>query len=168
LGTLDFNVNIQHGGCFSFRDLIFPSKIYITSGVFNRLSFFSLLYTLYTALPVAQGRHLPSPKPYWLVAERRKNGEIRYYVSNLPAKATLLRLARQIKGRWVCEPAHQQLKQELGLDHFEGRSWAGLHHHVVLTLIAFAFLQYRRLAGKKSRSSLGLRLSPACPLLGVN
>jgi len=79
-----------------------------------------------------------------------------------------LRLARQIKGRWVCEQAHEQLKQELGLDHFEGRSWTGLHHHVVLTMIAFAFLQHSRLAGKKSHSSMGLRPSPACQPCGAN
>jgi SRSO17 transposase len=123
--------------------------------------FLALRVRLADGPEVAQGRHLPSPKRYWLVAERRKNGEIRYYVSNLPSRATLLRLARQIKGRWVCEQAHEQLKQELGLDHFEGRSWTGLHHHLVLTLIAFAFLQHSRLAGKKSRSGMGLRLSPA-------
>jgi len=50
-----------------------------------------------------------------------------------------------IKARWVCEQAHQQLKEELGLDHFEGRSWQGLHRHAPLTMIACAFLQYRRL-----------------------
>jgi SRSO17 transposase len=39
----------------------------------------------------------------------------------------------------------QQLKEELGLDHFEGRSWQGLHRHALMTMIAYAFLQYRRL-----------------------
>jgi SRSO17 transposase len=42
--------------------------------------------------------------------------------------------------------AHQQLKEELGLDHFEGRSWQGLHRHALMTMIAYAFLQHRRLA----------------------
>ncbi len=50
-----------------------------------------------------------------------------------------------IKARWSCEQAHQQLKEELGLDHFEGRSWRGLHHHALPTLVAFAFLQKERL-----------------------
>jgi SRSO17 transposase len=45
----------------------------------------------------------------------------------------------------VCEQAHQQLKEELGLDHFEGRSWTGLHRHTLMTMIAYAFLQARRL-----------------------
>jgi SRSO17 transposase len=50
-------------------------------------------------------------------------------------------LAATIKARWICEQAHQQLKEELGLDHFEGRSWQGLHRHALMTMIAYAFLQ---------------------------
>ena len=90
----------------------------------------------------------------WLVGERRSNGEQKYYVSNLPADATLKTLAATIKARWVCEQAHQQLKQELGLDHFEGRSWTGLHRHALMTMIAYAFLQFRRLkaAGRKKNN----------------
>ena len=51
----------------------------------------------------------------------------------------------------MCEQLHQQLKDELGLDHFEGRCWRGLHHHALLCLLAFAFLQHLRLGGKKRR-----------------
>ena len=56
--------------------------------------------------------------------------------------------------RWICEQAHQQLKEELGLDHFEGRSWQGLHRHALMTMIAYAFLQYRRRAhaGRKKKN----------------
>jgi SRSO17 transposase len=61
-------------------------------------------------------------------------------------KTDLRALAATIKARWICEQAHQQLKEELGLDHFEGRSWQGLHRHALMTMIAYAFLQYRRLA----------------------
>ena len=74
-----------------------------------------------------------------------------YYLSNLPPDTTLKQLATTIKARWVCEQAHQQLKEELGLDHFEGRSWRGLHHHALLCQLAFAFLQHLRLGGKKRR-----------------
>ena len=90
----------------------------------------------------------------WLVGERRSTGEQKYYVSNLPANATLKMLAATIKARWVCEQAHQQLKEELGLDHFEGRSWTGLHRHALMTMIAYAFLQSRRLkaAGRKKKN----------------
>jgi SRSO17 transposase len=70
---------------------------------------------------------------------------MKYYLANLPAKTDLRTLAATIKARWICEQAHQQLKEELGLDHFEGRSWQGLHRHALMTMIAYAFLQYRRL-----------------------
>jgi SRSO17 transposase len=89
----------------------------------------------------------------WLVGERRSTGEQKYYVSNLPADTTIKVLAATIKARWICEQAHQQLKEELGLDHFEGRSWTGLHRHALMTMIAYDFLQSRRLkaAGRKKR-----------------
>ena len=93
----------------------------------------------------------------WLVGERRASGERKYYLSNLPSDTGLKRLASVIKARWVCEQAHQQLKEELGLDHFEGRGWQGLHRHGLLALIAFCFLQEQRLAaagrGKKGEGS---------------
>ena len=56
------------------------------------------------------------------------------------------------QGAMGCEQAHQQLKEELGLDHFEGRSWQGLHRHALMTMIAYAFLQYRRLTKAKRRN----------------
>src|SRR5246127_1627220 len=97
-------------------------------------------------------QHLPGDEA-WLIGEHRVSGEKKYYLANLPAEMDLRGLAATIKARWVCEQAHQQLKEELGLDHFEGRSWHGLHRHVLMTMIAYAFLQSRRLAqasgGKK-------------------
>ncbi len=98
-------------------------------------------------------QHLPGEEA-WVIGEHRVSGERKYYLSNQPADADLLTLAATIKARWVCEQAHQQMKEELGLDHFEGRSWAGLHRHALMTMIAFAFLQRRRLTasgGKKNR-----------------
>jgi SRSO17 transposase len=98
--------------------------------------------------------HLPGEE-VWLVGERRSNGERKYYLSNLPVRTTLQRLAAAIKARWVCEQGHQQLKQELGLDSFEGRSWTGLHRHALMTCIAFAYLQHLRLkaAGRGGKSA---------------
>ena len=97
-------------------------------------------------------QHLPGDE-VWLVGEHRTSGERKYYLSNLPPGVSLKQLALLIKARWVCEQAHQQLKEELGLDHFEGRSWRGLHRHALLTLIAYLFLQHLRLraatGGKK-------------------
>jgi SRSO17 transposase len=91
--------------------------------------------------------HVPSDEG-WLVCERRSN-EDKYYLTNHGPNATLEQLAAVIKARWSCEQAHQQLKEELGLDHFEGRSWSGLHHHALLTMMAFAFLQTLRCEEKK-------------------
>jgi SRSO17 transposase len=91
---------------------------------------------------------LPSDE-VWLVAEARAN-ETKYYLCNYPADASMKQLAGIIKARWSCEQGHQQMKEELGLDHFEGRSWHGLHHHAVLTMVAFAFLQDLRCRENKA------------------
>jgi SRSO17 transposase len=93
---------------------------------------------------VRGGIHLPGEEA-WLVGERRASGEVKYHLSNLPAEVALERLVGLIKARWVCEQAHQQMKEELGLDHFEGRNWHGLHHHALMVMIATAFLQHLRL-----------------------
>src|SRR4029078_7989007 len=99
-------------------------------------------------------QHLPGDEA-WLIGEQRASGEKKYYLANLPAWTDMRTLAATIKARWVCEQAHQQLKEKLGLDPFEGRSWQGLHRHALMTMIAYAFLQYRRLTkagrGKKNR-----------------
>ena len=117
------------------------------------------------ALQGRTGQHLPGDE-IWLVGEHRSSGERKYYLSNLPPDTPLEQLASLIKARWVCEQAHQQLKEELGLDHFEGRSWRGLHRHALLTLIAYLFLQHLRLhaatGGKKKsqRTTAGVRSLP--------
>lgn len=92
--------------------------------------------------------HLPGEEA-WLVAERRHTGEVKFHLANHPPNTSLRELAASIKARWSCEQAHQQLKEELGLDHFEGRTWRGLHHHALMTLICFAFLQQERLRENK-------------------
>jgi SRSO17 transposase len=98
-------------------------------------------------------QHLPG-EDVWVIGEHRSTDERKYYLSNLPANTPLKQIAGAIKARWVCEQAHQQIKEELGLDHFEGRSWTGLHRHALMTMIAYAFLQSRRLkqaaGGKKN------------------
>src|SRR6201993_239096 len=109
-------------------------------------------------------QHLPGQEA-WLIGEYRMSGEKKYYLANLPAKTDLRTLAAAIKARWICEQAHQQLKEELGLDHFEGRSWQGLHRHALMTMIAYAFLQHRRLAyaGRKKKNQ---RTSASAKLAG--
>ena len=113
------------------------------------------------------GRHLPGEE-VWLVGERRTTGERKYYLSSLPADAPLEELAATIKARWVCEQVHQQLKEELGLDHFEGRSWTGLHRHALMAMIAFCFLQHLRLKerGKKRGRGAVWAAAPAEPARG--
>ncbi len=108
-------------------------------------------------------QHMPGEEA-WLVGEHRSNGERKYYLSNLPADTPIKDLAGAIKARWICEQAHQQLKEELGLDHFEGRSWTGLHRHALMTLMAYVFLQTRRLAqaGRK-KNLLGPPPQPSLP-----
>jgi len=107
-------------------------------------------------------QHLPGEEA-WVIGEHRVSGERKYYLSNLAADADLVTLAATIKARWVCEQAHQQMKEELGLDHFEGRSWHGLHRHALMTMIAFAFLQHRRLqaGGEKKNQSRAASAEPA-------
>jgi SRSO17 transposase len=112
-------------------------------------------------------QHLPGDEA-WLVGEHRTSGEKKYYLANLPARTDLRTLAATIKARWVCEQGHQQLKEELGLDHFEGRSWQGLHRHALMTMIAYAFLQNRRLTKarrkkKNQRTSASAKLASGTP-----
>jgi SRSO17 transposase len=109
-------------------------------------------------------QHMPGEE-VWLVGERRSSGERKYYLSNLPADTPLKGLAAAIEARWVCEQAHQQLKEELGLDHFEGRSWTGLHRHALMTLIAFAYLQHQRLAAAGWGKRIGPPPQPRLPAI---
>jgi len=79
----------------------------------------------------------------WLLAEWPEGTAhpAKYFFSNLPAGTSLKRLVGTAKSRWWVEHSYRELKDELGLDHFEGRSWRGWNHHVVLVLLAYAFLQ---------------------------
>lgn len=97
----------------------------------------------------SNGIHLPGD-PAWLVCERLDNGDQKFSLVSLPVSASKREIVGALKARWACEQAHQQMKEELGLDHFEGRSWPGLHHHALLTMIAFGFLQHLRLTENKS------------------
>ena len=74
----------------------------------------------------------------------------KYWLSTLSAETALVDLVWWAKLRWWVEQNYQQLKDELGLDHFEGRTWMGWHHHVTLTMIAFDFLVLEMLRSKKN------------------
>jgi SRSO17 transposase len=68
----------------------------------------------------------------------------KYFLCDLPGRLSLRHLVRVAKSRHWVEQDYQQRKEELGLDHFEGRSWNGWHHHVTLVMLAHAFLQRER------------------------
>jgi SRSO17 transposase len=82
----------------------------------------------------------------WLLCERGlgRDGRAKYYLVDLPPTASLRALVRLAHQRWAIEQQYQELKDEIGLDHFEGRSLPGWQRHVVLTAIAYAFLQGER------------------------
>lgn len=84
----------------------------------------------------------------WLLCERPEDaGEEKEkdYFINLPPQTSLTALVRLAHQRGPIEQQYQQLKTELGLDHFQGRTWPGWHHHVVLHAVAYAFLQKERM-----------------------
>jgi SRSO17 transposase len=92
--------------------------------------------------------------PVWLLIEEQADGKLKFAFSNLPPGTSCKKAVRLWKSRWPVEQGYQQLKEELGLDHFEGRSWRGFHHHACLTFLAYGFLaleRQRAAAGRKKR-----------------
>lgn len=99
-------------------------------------------------------RTAPRPEE-WLVVEwpGREPEPTKYWLSSVPATADPVDIVRLIKIRWRIERDFEELKSEIGLDHYEGRGWRGFHHHGVLCIAAYAFLAAER-----------ARLSPPEPL----
>lgn len=99
----------------------------------------------------------------WLLIEWPK-GEpepIHYHLCTLPADAALEELVATVKARWRIERDYLELKQEVGLGHYEGRNWRGFHHHASLCIAAYGFLMLERLRGTKKNAA---RLkAPALP-----
>jgi len=91
----------------------------------------------------------------WLLVEwpAHKAEPVKYWLSNLPETTPLVELVRLGKLRWRIEQDYRELKGALGLDHFEGRSWPGWHHHVTLVSIAHGFLTLERLRRPKQVAS---------------
>jgi SRSO17 transposase len=92
--------------------------------------------------------------PIWLLIEERSDGQIQYAFSNLPPRTSRIKAARLWKSRWPVEQGYQQMKEELGLNHFEGRSWRGFHHHACLVMLAYGFLALEQLREKKEAPAL--------------
>jgi SRSO17 transposase len=93
----------------------------------------------------------------WLLIEERADGKIQYAFSNLPADTRRIQAVRLWKSRWPVEQGYQQMKEELGLNHFEGRSWRGFHHHACLVMLAFGFLTLEQLREKEAPASPGTK-----------
>ena len=96
---------------------------------------------------------IPASDPIRLLIEwpRGEGAPTKYWLANLPGEALgLRRFVRLAKGRWRIEQDYRELKDELGFDHYEGRSWPGWHHHVTLASMAYAFLVLETLRGKKN------------------
>lgn len=90
-------------------------------------------------------RQTPRP-PEWLLIEcpAGEDEPSKYWLSTLPADTPLEDLVAAAKGRWRIERDYQELKQELGLGHYEGRGWRGFHHHATLCIAAYGFLVAER------------------------
>ena len=101
---------------------------------------------------LVQGKTMKEPPQELLIEwpERYKE-PWKYWLSSLPPHRTSFRgLVRKSKGRFRIEQDYEEMKGEVGLDHFEGRSWQGWHHHVTLVTLAYAFLMLERMGTKKN------------------
>jgi SRSO17 transposase len=90
-------------------------------------------------------RSEPHPEEWLLIEWPATESEpTKYWLSTLPADTALMELVHMGKHRWIIERDYQELKQELGLGHYEGRGWRGFHHHATLCLAAYGFLVAER------------------------
>src|SRR5204862_6385164 len=98
----------------------------------------------------------PRPEEWLLIEWPKQEAEpTKYWLSTLPASTKLSDLVRLAKQRWIIERDYQELKQELGLGHYEGRGWRGFHHHATLCIAASGFL-----VAERSRFSPSARPAP--------
>jgi SRSO17 transposase len=107
-----------------------------------------------TASGHTKGR--PPSDMQWLVCEWPKGEQAptKFYISTMPASTSQRTLVRLIKTRWRVERDYQELKQEVGLDHYEGRTWRGFHHHATLCAVAHAFLALSRALSPPAQCTL--------------
>jgi SRSO17 transposase len=103
-------------------------------------------------------RSEPHPEQ-WLLIEwpKAEKEPTKYWLSNLPESISLRRLVDTAKLRWRIERDYEELKQELGLGHYEGRNWRGFHHHATLSIAAYGFLVLERCLFPPAHNSHPLR-----------
>jgi SRSO17 transposase len=113
-----------------------------------------------TAHRHANGR--PPGEEQWLLCQETGDAKspYKFWLSTLPPNSTIATLVRFAKLRWRVERDYQELKQELGLDHFEGRTWRGFHHHATLCAVAHGFLALRRALFPPEDSSVDAAYGP--------
>lgn len=102
----------------------------------------------------------PHPEEWLLIEWPEDESEpAKYWLSTLPPRTSLADLVFLAKHRWIIERDYQELKQELGLGHFEGRGWRGFHHHATLCIAAYGFLvsERSRFSPSARVGHLGLR-----------
>ena len=104
-------------------------------------------FTAVRVTPAHDWRHGRLAPEIWLLCEEEagRKRRLKYYFVHLPAAASLRALVGLAHQRWAIEQQYQELKSELGLDHFEGRTWPGWQHHAVLTAVAHAYTQRERM-----------------------
>jgi SRSO17 transposase len=106
----------------------------------------------------------PHPEEWLLIEWPKKESEpTKYWLSTLPVKTSLKSLVKMAKHRWIIERDYEELKQELGLGHYEGRGWRGFHHHAVLCIAAYGFLVSERNRFSPSARAGHVRLSAPSP-----
>jgi SRSO17 transposase len=142
IGALIARLGVEHAQTVTFRDG--PDGQPITSRfIFVRVR---AAHRWQEGLP-------ETPREEWLIAEwpEGKDAPTDYWISNLPEDIQPERLARLARLRWKIELDYKQLKGELGLDHYEGRSWLGWYHHTALVTAAHGFLTLERLHPNRPR-----------------
>jgi SRSO17 transposase len=142
IGALIARLGVEHAQTVTFRDG--PDGQPITSRfIFVRVR---AAHRWHKGLP-------ETPREEWLIAEwpEGKDEPTDYWISNLPEDTEPERLARLARLRWKIELDYKQLKGELGLDHYEGRSWLGWYHHTALVTAAHGFLTLERLRPNRPR-----------------
>jgi len=107
---------------------------------------------VWMATGLMEGKTLKAPSEELLIEWPERNKEpLKFWLCSLPPHRTSFRgLVRKAKGRFRIEQDYEEMKGEVGLDHFEGRSWQGWHHHVTLVTLAYAFLMLERIGNKKN------------------
>lgn len=116
------------------------------------------------------GKTTAEREPVWLIAEwpEGENAPTKFMLTTLPRRMSKKQIVRVLKERWRTEQAYEEMKGELGLDHFEGRSFPGWHHHisVVLSCYAFVVAERRRLfpPSKEAARTRALKRTTRAPL----